>query len=384
MPTALSPTLKLACDLIGRPSITPLDEGCQSLMIERLQAIGFEIHKLRFDNVDNFWAIRGTEGPILAFAGHTDVVPTGPVEQWQHPPFEPQIIDGMLYGRGAADMKGSLAAIIVACENFVAQHPNHRGRIALLITSDEEGPSINGTVKVIEWLESRQEKITWCIVGEPSSTRKVGDVIKNGRRGSLGATLTIKGIQGHVAYPHLADNPIHRVMPALTELITTTWDNGNEFFPATCLQISNINSGTGATNVIPGTLQVVFNFRFSTECTHEMLQARTEEILNKHKLNYDIDWNLSGQPFLTAKGELVDAVVAATKMVTGISPELSTSGGTSDGRFIAPTGAQVVELGPLNATIHKIDECVNAEDLDTLTIIYQKTLEQLLAKALHG
>lgn len=381
MQDVLSPTATLACDLISRPSVTPNDEGCQQLMMTRLKAIGFEIHNLRFDDVDNFWAIRGTDGPIFAFAGHTDVVPTGPETLWQHPPFNPQIINGTLYGRGAADMKGSLAAIIVACENFVAEHPNHMGRVALLITSDEEGPSINGTVKVIDWLESRGEKITWCIVGEPSSTKEVGDVIKNGRRGSLGAELTIKGIQGHVAYPQLADNPIHNAMPALSELTATSWDDGNDFFPATSFQISNINSGTGATNVIPGTAHVVFNFRFSTQCTDTELKARAEAILNKHKLNYDIVWNLSGQPFLTSKGALVEAVVNSTRSVTGRTPELSTSGGTSDGRFIAPTGAQVVELGPINATIHKIDECVRISELETLSVIYKKTLEQLLTKA---
>lgn len=381
MQDVLSPTATLACDLISRPSVTPNDEGCQQLMITRLKAIGFEIHNLRFDDVDNFWAIRGTDGPIFAFAGHTDVVPTGPETLWQHPPFNPQIINGTLYGRGAADMKGSLAAIIVACENFVAEHPNHMGRVALLITSDEEGPSINGTVKVIDWLESRGEKITWCIVGEPSSTKEVGDVIKNGRRGSLGAELTVKGIQGHVAYPQLADNPIHNAMPALAELTATSWDDGNDFFPATSFQISNINSGTGATNVIPGTAHIVFNFRFSTQCTDTELKTRAEAILNKHKLNYDIVWNLSGQPFLTSKGALVEAVVNSTRNVTGRTPELSTSGGTSDGRFIAPTGAEVVELGPINATIHKIDECVRISELETLTVIYQKTLEQLLTKA---
>lgn len=380
MQDALSPTATLACELISRPSVTPNDEGCQQLMVARLKAVGFEIHNLRFNDVDNFWAIRGTGGPIFAFAGHTDVVPTGPEALWQHPPFDPQIIDGTLYGRGAADMKGSLAAIIVACENFVAEHPNHIGRIALLITSDEEGPSINGTVKVIDWLESRGEKITWCIVGEPSSTKEVGDTIKNGRRGSLGAELTVKGIQGHVAYPQLADNPIHNAMPALAELTATSWDNGNDFFPATSFQISNINSGTGATNVIPGTAQVIFNFRFSTQSTDTELKTRAEAILNKHKLNYDIVWNLSGQAFLTNEGALVEAVVKSTRSVTGRTPELSTSGGTSDGRFIAPTGAQVVELGPINATIHKIDECVKISELETLTVIYQKTLEQLLTK----
>ena len=377
--TNLSPTLQLATDLIRCRSVTPADDGCQQMMIKRLEAIGFKVKHLRFDDVDNFWAVRGESGPILAFAGHTDVVPTGPEQQWANPPFEPRIIDGMLHGRGAADMKGSLASMVVACESFVAKHPDHSGRIAFLITSDEEGPSINGTVKVVEWLEANNTRITWCIVGEPSSTKLVGDVIKNGRRGSLGGILTVKGIQGHVAYPHLADNPIHKLAPALTELAAEHWDDGNEFFPATSFQVSNINGGTGATNVIPGTVEVVFNFRFSTELTDAILRERTEAILNKHGLNYDITWTLSGQPFLTPRGDLVNAVIAAIKSETGRDAELSTSGGTSDGRFIAPTGAQVVELGPINATIHKVNECICAADLETLTGIYEKALENLLA-----
>ena len=376
----LSPTLQLAHDLIQRPSITPIDEGCQELMIRRLEAIGFATERLRFGDVDNFWAIRGDSGPIFAFAGHTDVVPTGDEKHWSAPPFTPQIIDGMLHGRGAADMKGSLASMITACEDFVSKYPHHTGRIAFLITSDEEGIAINGTVKVVEWLESRNEKITWCLVGEPSSTTHTGDVIKNGRRGSLGAELTIKGKQGHVAYPHLADNPIHKAAPALAELAATEWDKGNEFFPATSFQISNINSGTGATNVIPGDAKVIFNFRFSTELTSEILQERTETILKKHDLDYDITWNLSGQPFLTAAGALVDAAVNAIKQETGIDSELSTAGGTSDGRFIAPTGAQVLELGPVNATIHQVNECVKAEDLNILSRIYCQILVNLLAK----
>lgn len=374
----MTPTLQLAHDLIRRRSVTPEDAGCQDLMIQRLEAIGFQVERLRFDEVDNFWATRGTDGPLLAFAGHTDVVPTGPEGQWQHPPFEPVVEDGMLYGRGAADMKGSLASMIVACEQFVAEHPDHRGRIGFLITSDEEGPSVNGTVKVVEWLEARQEKIDWCIVGEPSSTDRVGDVIKNGRRGSLGGILRVKGVQGHVAYPHLADNPIHKAAPALAELAAQEWDQGNEFFPATSFQISNINGGTGATNVIPGEVEVVFNFRFSTEVTEAQLRERTEAILNKHALDYELDWKLSGQPFLTAEGELVDAVVHAVEKITGYRPVLSTAGGTSDGRFIAPTGAQVVELGPRNDTIHKVNECVKAEDLDVLTDLYRDTLVRLL------
>lgn len=377
--TSLTPTLELACDLLRRASVTPEDEGCQALMADRLSAIGFHCEHLRFGDVDNLWAVRGDSGPIIAFAGHTDVVPTGPESQWQKPPFEPVIEDDVLYGRGAADMKGSLASMVVACEEFVAKHPNHSGRIAFLITSDEEGPAINGTVKVVEWLEERNEKITWCLVGEPSSTEKTGDTIKNGRRGSLGCWLTVKGVQGHVAYPHLADNPIHSFAPALAELSNEHWDNGNDFFPATSFQVSNFNSGTGATNVIPGEVNVIFNFRFSTEVTEQQLRERTEAILDKHQINYDIDWRLSGQPFLTSEGPLVDAAVNSIQKVTGFTSELSTAGGTSDGRFIAPTGAQVVELGPVNATIHKIDECVRASDLDLLTKMYCGILEELLA-----
>ena len=376
---SLSPTLELAIDLIKRRSVTPEDEGCQALMMERLSAIGFHCEALRFGEVDNFWAVRGDSGPLLCFAGHTDVVPTGPEGQWQTPPFEPEISDGMLRGRGAADMKGSLAAMVTACEQFVAAHPDHNGRIAFLITSDEEGPAKNGTVKVVEWLEARNEKIDWCVVGEPSSTDRVGDVIKNGRRGSLGAVMTVRGVQGHVAYPHLAKNPIHLAAPALAELAAEQWDEGNDFFPATSFQISNINGGTGATNVIPGELQVVFNFRFSTELTAEILQQRSEAILDKHGLDYHIDWQLSGQPFLTAEGPLVEAAQQAIRRVTGEDTELSTAGGTSDGRFIAPTGAQVVELGPVNATIHKVDECVKAEDLNLLSQMYEVMMEQLLA-----
>lgn len=377
--TSLTPTLELACDLLRRASVTPEDEGCQALMADRLSAIGFHCEHLRFGDVDNLWAVRGDSGPIMAFAGHTDVVPTGPESQWQKPPFEPVIEDDVLYGRGAADMKGSLASMVVACEEFVAKHPNHSGRIAFLITSDEEGPAINGTVKVVEWLEERNEKITWCLVGEPSSTEKTGDTIKNGRRGSLGCWLTVKGVQGHVAYPHLADNPIHSFAPALAELSSEHWDNGNDFFPATSFQVSNFNSGTGATNVIPGEVNVIFNFRFSTEVTEQQLRERTEAILDKHHVNYDIDWRLSGQPFLTSEGPLVDAAVNSIQKVAGFTSELSTAGGTSDGRFIAPTGAQVVELGPVNATIHKIDECVRASDLDLLTKMYCGILEELLA-----
>ena len=373
-----SATLALAKDLISRRSVTPEDAGCQELMIARLEALGFVIERLRFDDVDNFWARRGTSAPLYAFAGHTDVVPTGPEAQWQSPPFEPTVINGMLYGRGAADMKGSLAAMVTACERFVAAHPDHTGSIGFLITSDEEGPSINGTVKVIEHLDARGEKMDGCLVGEPSSTDLVGDVIKNGRRGSLGCTLTVHGVQGHVAYPHLADNPIHRIAPLLAELCAQEWDQGNEFFPATTFQISNINAGTGATNVIPGDAVVVFNFRYSTEVTHEQLQQQVQAIIDRHNLNHTIRWNLSGKPFLTASGALVDAAKAATQKINGVAAKLSTAGGTSDGRFIAPTGAQVVELGPVNATIHKIDECVAVEDLEKLSGMYEQMLGLLL------
>ena len=378
--TALTPTLQLTLDLMQRRSVTPHDDGCQQLMMQRLTAIGFEAIPLRFGEVDNFWAVRGDSGPIVCFAGHTDVVPSGPEQQWQTPPFEPALIDGKLFGRGAADMKGSLAAMVTACERFVQNHPQHNGRIAFLITSDEEGIAIDGTIKVVEWLEQRGEKIQWCLVGEPSSSTVVGDVIKNGRRGSLGAKLIIKGMQGHVAYPEKARNPIHLAMPALAELSAQQWDNGNQFFPATSFQISNINSGTGATNVIPGALEVLFNFRFSTELTETQLRERTEAILQKHGLDYAMEWSLSGAPFLTAQGELVRATQKAIHEVAGIETELSTAGGTSDGRFIAPTGAQVVELGPVNATIHKIDEHVVAADLDQLSRMYEVILRELLTR----
>jgi succinyl-diaminopimelate desuccinylase len=370
-------TLALTKQLISRSSVTPDDQGCQQLMIERLQAIGFVVENLRFDDVDNFWAVRGESGPILCFAGHTDVVPTGPEANWTYPPFEPTECDGQLYGRGAADMKGSLAAMVVAVEQFVAAHPNHTGRIAFLITSDEEGIATNGTVKVVEWLQQQGITPDYCLVGEPSSTARCGDVIKNGRRGSLGCTMRIKGKQGHVAYPHLASNPVHKAAPALTELTTEVWDQGNQFFPATSFQISNINGGTGVTNVIPGELQIMFNFRFSTEVTDQILRQRTEAILDKHGLEYEMDWVLSGQAFLTTEGQLVDAAVASILDVTGIETELSTAGGTSDGRFIAPMGTQVVELGPVNASIHQVDENVNIADLDTLTAIYQSLLAKL-------
>lgn len=376
---SLSPTLTLAFELLRRASVTPDDEGCQPLMIERLEALGFHIERLPFGDVQNFWAIRGHHGPVIAFAGHTDVVPSGPHINWQHPPFEPCIDDeGMLCGRGAADMKGSLASMLTAVERFVIRYPQHDGRIAFLITSDEEGPAVDGTRAVVEHLRERNERLDYCIVGEPSSTERLGDVIKNGRRGSLGGVLHVKGIQGHVAYPHLARNPIHQAMPALTALTNEHWDAGNDFFPATSFQISNLRAGTGATNVIPGDVEVVFNFRFSTEVTHEELKTRTHAILDQHALEYQVDWTLNGEPFLTAEGELVDAAIKGVEAVTGLRPALSTSGGTSDGRFIATLGAQVVELGPLNDTIHKVNERVRASDLDDLSRIYEATLQALL------
>lgn len=377
--SAVSKTLDLACDLIARKSVTPNDEGCQALMIERLEAVGFNVTRLPFGDVENFWAVHGGSGPILAFAGHTDVVPEGDVSQWKNPPYQPKIANDILYGRGAADMKGSLAAMIVAAEEFAVQSPNHTGRLAFLITSDEEGIAANGTVKVIEHLESIGEKITWCVVGEPSSTNKTGDVIKNGRRGSLGLNLSVQGIQGHVAYPQLAKNPVHAFAPALQELASTVWDEGNDFFPATTFQVSNIDAGTGATNVIPGVLEVVANFRFSTELTPDKIQKRFLEILDKHELDYEIRWHLSGMPFLTEPGDLVDAAQSAIREVSGIEAELSTAGGTSDGRFIAPTGAQVLELGPVNATIHQVDEQVSASELDDLTLIYKGIMQKMLA-----
>jgi len=375
----MSATLELAKDLISRASVTPDDFGCQEAMIARLEPLGFGIERLRFGDVDNFWARRGDEGPLFVFAGHSDVVPTGPLDQWQSPPFEPTIRDGLLYGRGAADMKGSLAAMVTACERFIRSHPNHAGSIGFLITSDEEGPSINGTVKVVEHLEARNEKMTWCLVGEPSSVKTTGDMIKNGRRGSLNAKLTVLGTQGHVAYPHLADNPIHRISPALTELCGIQWDQGNEFFPPTTFQISNFNSGTGATNVIPGSAELLINFRFSTAVTSEQLKQRVTEILDRHAMRYTLEWTLSGNPFLTEPGDLVSAVQRSIQRVCRFETELSTSGGTSDGRFIAPTGAQVIELGPINATIHKVNECVNVQELDRLSEIYEGILVNLLA-----
>lgn len=374
----MSDTLELAKDLISRPSLTPEDEGCQPLLAERLSKIGFKIENMRFGETDNLWARRGTEAPLFAFAGHTDVVPTGPEENWKFPPFEPTIENGILYGRGTADMKGSIASFVTACERFVEQNPEHKGSIAFLITSDEEGPAHDGTVKVIETLEARNEKIDWCLVGEPSSTKKVCDVIKNGRRGSIGCTLKVKGKQGHVAYPHLAKNPIHEFAPVLKILTETEWDKGNDYFPPTTFQVSNIHSGTGVTNVIPGECEVIFNFRFSTAITDAEIRERVEAILNEHNVEYDINWALSGQAFLTEKGVLVNAAQKAIKEACNLDTELSTAGGTSDGRFIAPTGAQVVELGPLNATIHQVNECVAVADLDTLSDVYEKILSNLL------
>lgn len=373
-----STTLTLAKELISRPSVTPEDAGCQAYLCDRLEALGFSIESMPFEEVTNLWARRGTEGPLFCFAGHTDVVPSGPPERWRFPPFEPTEAEGYLWGRGAADMKGSIAAFITALERFISQHPDPKGSIALLITSDEEGPFINGTTRVIDTLEARNEKITWCIVGEPSSTDRVGDVIKNGRRGSISGSLTIKGKQGHVAYPHLVRNPIHLATPALTELSQEVWDKGNAFFPPTSFQISNIHAGTGATNVVPGELKVEFNLRFSTEITDADIRTRVAAILDRHQLDWEINWTLSGQAFLTSAGTLVDACRTAIQEVTGRTTELSTAGGTSDGRFIAPTGAQVVELGPINATIHQIDERVNIEDLETLSDVYQQILVRLL------
>jgi succinyl-diaminopimelate desuccinylase len=382
----MTATVRLAEALIARPSVTPEDQGCQTLMAERLRAIGFECTTLTFgpDNapVTNLWAVkRGSDkaAPTLVFAGHTDVVPTGPLDQWTSPPFVPTYRDGLLYGRGAADMKTSLAAMIIASEEFLAAHPHHKGSVAFLVTSDEEGPSVDGTVKVCEWLQQHGERLDACIVGEPTSVKQVGDMIKNGRRGSLSGKLRIKGVQGHIAYPHLARNPIHQAAPALAELTSIVWDEGNDHFPPTSWQMSNIHAGTGAGNVIPGELVVDFNFRFSTESTPEGLQTRLEEVLQRHGLDFKIDWVLGGRPFLTRRGPLVDAMAASIQSVTGVETELSTTGGTSDGRFIAQICPQVVEFGPVNASIHKIDEHVAVADIEPLKDIYKQTLERLLA-----
>ena len=374
----MSATLELAKSLISRASVTPDDNGCQALMIERLEKIGFTIYPLKFGDVDNFWAVHGNNGPIFSFAGHTDVVPPGDDDAWESNPFEPTIKNGMLYGRGAADMKGSLASMVVATENFIEKNPNHNGIIAFLITSDEEGVAINGTAKVMDFLKDNNQKIDFCLVGEPSSTAILGDVIKNGRRGSLNACLRVKGKQGHIAYPQLADNPIHLVTPALNQLCDEQWDNGNDYFPATSFQISNIHSGDKVTNVIPGEVEVMFNFRYSTETTKEELQKRVNNILDSHKLNYFVEWSHSGYPFLTPKGELVSACVDAIEKIKAIKPELSTSGGTSDGRFIAQEGTQVVELGPNNSTIHQVNESVSVQDLEDLSKIYSQVLTNIL------
>lgn len=371
-------TLTLAQQLIARPSLTPDDSGCQAILIERLQKLGFHIESMRFGDVDNLWARRGNSAPVVCFAGHTDVVPTGPLEQWDSDPFVPTVRNNCLYGRGAADMKASLAAFITAIEAFIKQHSDHPGSIALLITSDEEGIAVDGTAKVVETLQVRGERLDYCIVGEPTCVDKLGDTIKNGRRGSLSGNLTVKGIQGHIAYPHLAKNPIHLAAPAIADLVKTEWDQGNEYFPPTTWHISNIQGGTGATNVIPGKLNMLFNFRFSTASTVESLKKRVHDILDRHQLDYDLEWELSGKPFLTPKGELADAISAAIHQVTSIHPELSTSGGTSDGRFIADICNQLVEFGPRNATIHKINEHVQVDDLEKLSKIYQLCLENLL------
>ncbi|MDO4698802.1 MAG: succinyl-diaminopimelate desuccinylase [Pasteurellaceae bacterium] len=370
--------IALAQGLIQRPSISPDDQGCQQLIAERLQAVGFKLEWLPFGDTLNLWATHGSGEPCIAFAGHTDVVPAGDERLWQVPPFSADIVGDTLYGRGSADMKGPLAALVVAAETFVKNHPNHKGKIALLITSDEEAAAKDGTVKVVETLMARGEKVDYCIVGEPSSSEKLGDVIKNGRRGSLTANLYIQGVQGHVAYPHLAENPVHKAVNFLQELTTYQWDNGNTFFPPTSLQIANIHAGTGSNNVIPGELFVQFNLRYCTEVTDEQIKEKVAEMLQKHRLNYRIEWNLSGKPFLTAKGKLVETLVQTVQNITGVTPRLDTGGGTSDARFIALMGTEVVEFGPLNKTIHKVNECVNVNDLAQCGEVYYQVLEKLL------
>ena len=374
----MSTTLKHAVELIQRDSVTPDDKGCQSYMMSQLDPYGFQHETIESAGVTNLWSRKGASEPLFCFAGHTDVVPVGPVEQWQYPPFSAEVHDDMLYGRGAADMKGSLAAMLTATTSFLEKHPGHKGSIAFLITSDEEGPATDGTVKVVEKLEGREEKIDYCLVGEPSSANRLADTIKNGRRGSLNGELRVIGKQGHVAYPHLAKNPLHQFAPVMTRLCEEKWDDGNEFFPQTTFQISNLNVGTGAENVIPGELHARFNFRFSTELTAEKIKQKVHDILDAAGFDYELHWRLSGNPFLTEPGALVDAAVKAIDDVLSLKTQLSTSGGTSDGRFIAPTGAQVLELGPLNATIHQINECVSVKDLDDLALIYEKMLENLL------
>ncbi|MGJ8694043.1 MAG: succinyl-diaminopimelate desuccinylase [Thalassotalea sp.] len=373
-----SDVIALTKELISRQSVTPEDAGCQQLMADKLVSLGFENETMVFEDTTNMWCRKGKEKPVFCFAGHTDVVPTGPLSEWHTPPFEPTIIDGMLYGRGAADMKGSLAAMLVATERFVKDYPDHQGSIAYLITSDEEGPFINGTTRVIDTLEARNEKIDYCIVGEPSSTSEIADVVKNGRRGSISGDLTIKGIQGHVAYPHYVKNPIHLAMPAFAELSQEKWDNGNDYFPETSFQLTNMTSGTGATNVVPGHLHALFNLRYSTDLDDQTIVSRVEAILDKHQLDYQLDWTYNGQPFITKPGVLLDSVTNAVKTVTGRETELSTAGGTSDGRFIAPTGAEVIELGPCNKTIHQVNESVSCEHLEQLTEIYYHALINML------
>lgn len=375
-----TPTLSLAQELIRRPSVSPEDQGCLEIIGSRLQACHFNVERMSFPPVENIWARHGSSGPVLCFAGHTDVVPTGPREEWHTDPFEPVIKNGVLYGRGAADMKTGLAAMITAAERFVARYPEHPGTLAFLLTSDEEGPSIDGTRRVMEVLQGRNEKIHLCVVGEPTSGETLGDVIKIGRRGSLSGKLTVHGIQGHVAYPHLADNPVHAVAPALAELAGRVWDRGNEFFQPTTFQISNIAAGTGAPNVIPGDLKARFNIRFSTEQTVEKLQQTITGILDRHKVNYTLEWFVSGLPFFTPPGELSGAVQQAVREKTSRNAAMSTTGGTSDGRFIAPTGAQVVELGVINASIHKVNECVKIDDVETLSGMYERVMELLLAQ----
>jgi succinyl-diaminopimelate desuccinylase len=375
----MSPTLELAMDLVRRPSVTPEDAGCQAILCERLAAMDFRVESLSFGEVTNVWARRGDSAPLFCFAGHTDVVPTGPLELWTSAPFAPAIREGLLFGRGACDMKGSLAAMITATEDFVAGHPDHAGSIAFLVTSDEEGPARDGTRKVVERLESRAEKIDYCLVGEPSSQARLGDTLKNGRRGSINGWLRVHGKQGHVAYPERAKNPLHAFAPVLAELVAETWDRGNAFFPPTSFQIVNLRMGTGADNLIPAMLDAQFNLRFSTELDADGIKYRIRSILDRGDFDYDLDWRLSGNPFLTPAGALVDAARAAIAEVMGMDARLSTSGGTSDGRFIAPTGAEVLELGPVNASIHQVDECVGTEELDRLSSIYRRILEHLLS-----
>jgi succinyl-diaminopimelate desuccinylase len=377
-PTPNQATFELACELISRPSVTPEDCGCLDLIASRLEPLGFSLERIDTGGVSNLWARRGSVAPLLCFAGHTDVVPTGPLEKWDSPPFQPSIRDGHLFGRGAADMKTSLAAFVTSIERFVTAHPDHDGSIALLLTSDEEGIATHGTVKVVEALTARGHRLDYCIVGEPTSVSKLGDMIKNGRRGSLSGTLRVKGVQGHVAYPQLARNPIHQLAPALAELAATTWDNGNEFFPPTTWQVSNIHAGSGANNVIPGECELLFNFRFASVTTADELKRRTHEVLDRHGLDYQIDWHLSGNPFLTGRGKLVAALSAAIQETVGVETELSTTGGTSDGRFIAAICSEVVEFGPINATIHKINECVAVDAIEPLSRIYERAMQALL------